>query len=445
MEVRRFHVVVVGTGPAGSSAAIRLAKAGLLVAIVDEREYGGTCPNRGCDPKKLLRAGAELAHRSKALAKDGIVDPAPIVWERLMDVKRRHIAQVPKHVEDSLVSAGVTAIHGRATFVDERTIRVGTIGLVAERFIIATGAKERPLTFSGAEHLATSEDVLDFDTLPEHALFVGGGYISFELAHILNACGVVCTIIHRDDHPLPMFDETLVRKLIESSREDGIEVVLGSEVVGIEPVENGYHVHVRGDNEHHTYETDVAIHGAGRVANIDGLELHAAHVRSDDGIIVDEYLRATDTIYAIGDCSKSGAPLTPIAQLQGRIVAETLLGRPTTFDEQIIPSVLFTLPEIASVGFTLAQAHHEGIDVRVENHETSSWFSSTRIGQKHSGARILIDSKSDLIIGAHLFGEGAQEVIHLFALAMHEGITARSLKNLTYAFPTHSSDVPSLL
>ena len=442
MEVRRFQVVILGAGPAGLTAAFALAKGGVRVAIIDENAYGGTCLNRGCDPKKILRAGAELAHRAKNLARDGIVEPAPINWERLIEKKRRMTR--PEEVEENLARAGVTVIHGRASFLDENTVRVASLGLIADRFIIATGARERTLTITGAEHLATSHDVLDFDALPEHALFIGGGYVSFELAHILNACGVACTIIHNTEHPLPDFDETLVRTLIESSREDGIDIILGSDVTGIEPVGKGYHVHAQDGHEHHTYETDVAIHGAGREPNITHLNLAAAGIRASEGIDVDEYLRATETIYAIGDCTTLTPKLTPTAQLQARCVVRTLLGNATTYDETIIPTVLFTLPELASVGLTLAQARESKASVRVENHEMSTWYSSTRIGQSHAGARIIIDS-NDLIVGAHLFGEGAQETIHLFALAMREGITASALKDLTYAFPTHSSDIPSLL
>jgi glutathione reductase (NADPH) len=446
MEVRRFHVVVIGSGPGGSSAALALARAGLSVAVVDEREFGGTCPNRGCDPKKLLRVGAELANRSKALAREGITEPIAIDWERLVAFKRRMVNQVPGLVEASMSKVGISTFHARASFIDPHTISVGDIKLSAERIIIATGAHERELTFPGAEHLATSEDVLNFDTLPEHALFVGGGYVSFELAHLLNACGVSCTIIHRDERPLPDFDPILVRKLIESSREDGITIVLGTEAVGVDPVDGGYHVHAVSGNEHHTYETDIAIHGAGREANIASLNLSLAGVHATaKGITVDRYLRASEHIYAIGDCARAGPALTPLAQHHGHAVAETLLGRPTIFTADIVPHALFTFPEIASVGMSEHEAKAEGIDVRIENHETSSWFSSMRIGQRHSGARIIIDRSSDLVIGAHLLGEGSEELINLFALAIREGISAGMLKNGIYSFPTHSSDIPSLL
>ena len=446
MEVCRFHVVIIGTGPAGSSAALALARAGLNVAIIDEREYGGTCPNRGCDPKKILRVGGEIAHRSKALAVHGIVRPASIDWDRLMQFKRRLIQGVSSDVEGSLKQAGVTTIHGSATFVDITKIRVGAVEIVAERFIIAAGSRPRSLGIDGEDFVATSDDILDLDELPEHALFIGGGYTSFELAHLLNALGVICTIIHDDDEPLPGFDRALVRRLIESSRDDGIEIILGSSVERVERVGDSFHVHVSSADEHHMYETDAVIHGAGREANLASLDPGRAGIRIENGaIVVDEYLRANSRTFAIGDCASRGAPTTPVAQLQGRSVAETLLGRPTVFEEPIAPRVLFTLPELAMVGLTEAQARAARLEVRIENHETSSWLTSRRIGQRHSGARIIIDQESDLILGAHLFGETSQELIHLFALAMREGIRASALKELVYAFPTHSSDIPSLL
>ena len=446
MEVHRFQVVIIGTGPGGTSAALRLARAGLRVAIIDERKYGGTCPNRGCDPKKIIRVGAELAYRSHQLARNGIVAPTRINWDRLMHWKRSIIEEVPRTVEDSLVQAGVTTYHGMASFIDAHSVRVGTQALSADRFIIATGSVHRPLPISGSHFLATSEEVLELDTLPDHALFVGGGYVSFELAHLLAACGVACTIVHADETPLPDFDEALVRTLIDSSREDGIEIVLGSEVTGIDQVGEGYHVHAVSEDEHHTYETDIAIHGAGRIANVQGLNLAAAGIIAPrNGIHVDEYLRASEHIYAIGDCADSGPAVTPVAQYHGRLVADILLGSPRVVDHSIIPRVLFTLPELASVGLTERDAHRDGIAHLVKNHETSSWLSSRILGQRHAGSRILVDPTSKRILGAHLFGSGSAETIHLFALAMREGVSADALANLIYAFPTQSSDIPSLL
>lgn len=445
MEVERFQVVIIGTGPAGLSAAHRLAKAGISVAIVDEGPYGGTCPNRGCDPKKVLRAGAEIAHRSKALAKHGVTEPAEIDWQRLMAFKRSFTEPVPEQVESSLAKAGVSCYHGRASFIDELTVRVGDRSLATERVIIATGAKPRELRFEGAEHLATSDDVLEFDDLPDHALFVGGGYVSFELAHILNACGVACTIVHQDDHPLNAFEPAIVRTLIEATRASGVEIVLGADVVGVEPVEDGYHVHVRNGDEHHTYETDVAIHGAGREPNVASLDLHNAGIAlGKRGISVDTYLRASEHVYAIGDCTSIGANLTPVAQLQGRIAANNIIGRTETFDGSIVPTVLFSLPEVASVGLSSEGAREAGIHVHISNHATNTWFSSRRIGEEHAASRVLTDRSTGLIVGAHLIGEGSSEIIHLFALAMREGITAERLASLVYAFPTHSSDVPSM-
>src|ERR1051326_4998263 len=231
---RRFDLVVVGTGVA-SGVASRCREAGWTVAVVDSSPFGGTCALRGCVPKKILVGAAEAVNAARSLADKGV--PAPSLtldWPSLMRFKRSLVDPTTHHTEDAWAKVGVEQFHGRAHFVGPTTLAVGDDRLTGRHVLIGAGAKPAPLGVPGADRLATSEDFLNLDRLPRRVVFVGGGFIAFEFAHVAARAGADVTIVHRGARPLERFDADLVGLLVRRTRELGVHVELDTEVVAVE-------------------------------------------------------------------------------------------------------------------------------------------------------------------------------------------------------------------
>ena len=267
-------VAVIGTGEAGSPVAYACRDAGKRVAIIDELPFGGTCALRGCDPKKVLVAGEELADWAERFAERGIIDRAPrLDWGSLVAFERSFTDPVPQQRERAYQQAGITALRGHARFVDNSTLRVGDDVVRAEYIVLANGARPRTLGVPGEELLTTSDAFLRLPTLPQRLVMVGGGYVSFEFAHVAARAGAHVTILERGLRPLAGFDEELVAALIDATRRCGIEVRTGFEVTAIERERGALEVRAVGaDGEQLVLEADLAVHGAGRVPNLDGLD-----------------------------------------------------------------------------------------------------------------------------------------------------------------------------
>jgi len=446
---RRYDLVVIGSGIA-SKAASRCRDAGWTVAVVDSRPFGGTCALRGCIPKKILVAAAEAVHSARALAERGVrVGGLSIDWAALMRAKRATTDPVPAANEESYAKAGIAAFHGRARFVGPTTLALGDDRLTAGHVLIAAGAIPQPLGIPGAEHVTTSDGFLDLDALPARIVFIGGGYISFEFAHVAAQAGARVTILHRGSRPLEAFDADLVAQLVARTRELGITVELGAEVRRVERTAHGLAVVASIGGTERRFETDLAVHGAGRIPDLADLDLRAAGVETARrGVVVNEYLQSVSNpaVYAAGDAAASGPPLTPVADHQSAVVATNLLeGNKATPDYVGLANAVFTIPPLASAGLTEATAREQGLRFRVHREDTSRWLSSQRAGETASGSKVLIDEASGRIIGAHLLGPHADEAINVFALAIRLRAHADDLKHLFYAYPTVSSDIPYMV
>jgi glutathione reductase (NADPH) len=446
---RHYDLVVIGTG-AASKAASRCREAGWTVAVVDSRPFGGTCALRGCIPKKILVAAAEAVHAARALGQRGVrAEALSIDWPALMRAKRATTDPTPPANEAGYAKAGIDAIHGRARFVGPTTVAVGDDRLIGRRVLIAAGAMPQPLGFPGAEHVTTSEGFLDLDALPARIVFIGGGYISFEFAHVAATAGARVTILHRGSRPLEAFDPDLVGQLVTRTRELGITIELGAEVRGVERTSAGVAVRAAIGGGERRFEADLAVHGAGRIPELADLDLPAVGIEvAKRGVVVNEYLQSVSNpaVYAAGDAAASGPPLTPVAEQQGDVVATNLLeGNRARVDYEGLASAVFTTPPLASAGLTEATARTQGLRFRVHREDTSRWLSSQRAGETTSGSKVLIDEGSGRILGAHLFGPHADEVINVFALAIRLRARADDLKHLFYAYPTVSSDIPYMV
>ena len=448
---RSYDLIVIGAGMAGVSAANKCASQGWNVAIVDALPYGGTCALRGCDPKKILRRAAEVIDSARLMRDKGIDDAdLSINWADLMKHKRGFTDPVPQNMEDSLTGNGVDTLHGAARFTGKNSTEIGGTPYEATHFLIATGARPRPLDFQGNEHLVDSTDFLDLEVLPPRILFVGGGFVSFEFAHIAARADSIPVIIDRGPRPLKAFDPDLVELLVTRSAAAGIEIQRSTSIESIEKTPTGYQASVERSGERETMEFDLVVHGAGRTPELSSLDLDTAGVEWDEhGVRVAAHLQSctNPAVYAAGDSANTpGMPLTPVAVFEGKVAASNMLKATTTVpDYASIPTAVFTIPELARVGILEQEAKEQGIDVDVRYSDTSGWYSNYRIGETTAAAKILVDRTSDRIVGAHLLGPEYGELINLLALAMKLDLTTRQLKSMTAAYPTVGSDLGSML
>src|SRR6266852_1323532 len=448
---RKFDIVVIGTGSAASAVASRCRSAGWQVAVIDSRPFGGTCALRGCDPKKVLVGAAEALDRVRRMRGKGITaEEIRINWQELMRFKRSFTEPVPKNREEGFAKAGIATFHGRARFVGPPSVQVNDEVLEGRYVIIAAGQKPADLKIVGTEHLTTSEQFLELNELPKRILFIGGGYIAFEFAHVAVRAGAQVTIAHRGPRPLPRFDPDLVDQLVKSSRELGVDVQLGTEVIRIEKSSGQLVVRASASGQPRTFEADMVVHAAGRVPEIDDMNLDAAGVAWDSrGVKVNEFLQSVSNsaVYAAGDAAASGGPpLTPGASDEGISVAANLLKGNSQKPRYVgIPTVVFAIPPLAAVGLSESEAHKQALKFKVKKEMTSNWYSSRRVEEKYSGFKVLVEEGTDRIVGAHLLGSEAEEVINLFGLAMRAGMPAADVKHMVYAYPTRGSDLPYML
>jgi len=395
----------------------------------------------------VLVGAAEVIDWINRMKGKGIIsEGTEIDWSALMRFKRTFTESVPQGTEQGFAKAGISTFHGRARFIDQATVKVGNDTLNARNVLIAAGAHPANLAIPGEEHLTTSDQFLDLEELPGRIMFVGGGYISFEFAHVAARAGAKVQILHRGGRPLTGFDPDLVNQLLQVTRDIGVDVRLNTAVEAIEKVSDRLIVHASKEGTKQNFEADLVVHGAGRVPEIEDLDLEKAGIKFEKkGVSVNAYLQSVTNpaAYAAGDAAASGGPpLTPVASMEGRVVAANLLeGNHDKPDYTAVPTVVFSVPPLASVGLQEEAARAQGLKFKVNQADTSDWYSSRRVGMKYSGYKVLIENDSNRVLGAHLLGLHAEEVINLFAMAIQFGLRADDLKKIRYTYPSHSDDI----
>ena len=442
-----FDLTVIGTGSAAAGVASRCRDSGWNVAIIDSRPYGGTCALRGCDPKKVLVGATEALDWQHRMEGKGIqARGIEINWSELMQFKSTFIDPVPKSNEQWFAQAGIEMFHGQAHFIGPTSVQVGSATLESRYVHIATGAKPVDLKIPGKEQVITSTEFLELEKLPSRIVFVGGGFISFEFAHVSARAGAQVTVLHRSAHPLQGFDPDLVGMLVERTRKLGVDVQLETEVCGVEEAGNGLIVQASTSHGNRSFETDLVVHGAGRVPDLDDLGLKEAGVEHDrGGVKVNEFLQSVSNpaVYSAGDCAATEGPsLTPVGGHEGGVVADNLLnGNHRKVSYPPIPSLVFTIPPLASVGLQESEAREQGLDFETHFERTGSWYSSARVGEEYSAHKVLVEEGSGRILGAHLLGPNAEELINLFTMAMAGGLHSKDIKGMIFGYPTFASDM----
>ena len=446
---KTYGLVVVGVGTAAMGVLGRVREAGWSVAAIDFRPYGGTCALRGCDPKKMLVTGAEAIDLVRRMSKNGVAGETHIEWPALMKFKRSFTDPIPARTEAYLKKKGIDTLHGRARFIGANSMEVDGKAIEGRRFVLAAGAEAVKLRIPGEQHIVTHEEFLTLERLPRRLLFVGGGYIAAEFSHIAARAGAKVTVLQRGERMLTHFDPDLVDFLMDKFRAIGIDVRTRTKVEAVEKTANGFAVRAAAEGKSVQFEADLVVHAAGRKPDLAALNLGAANVAVKDGKLeLNDHLQSVSNpaVYAVGDTAQKGPPLTPVSGHDAAVVSENLLkGNRRKPDYRGVPSVAFTVPPIAAVGLTEAEARKQGLQFRTNYQRVPGWYSAVRVAEPVYGFKTLVEEKTGRILGAHLVGPHADEVINLFAFVIRKGLTAEDLKSAIFAYPTGASDISSMI
>ncbi|MEZ4294734.1 MAG: NAD(P)/FAD-dependent oxidoreductase [Polyangiaceae bacterium] len=443
-----LDLIVLGAGNAGLAAASVVRDAGRSVLVIEERDVGGTCPLRGCVPKKVLVAVAEaldLIERAKDLSIT--VGPPAVDWSAVIDRKESVLAGTSASFERDLTERGIHLLHARARFTGERSVTAADRTFRARDVLVATGSTPRPLSLPGAEHLTSSDELLDLRAPPRSMIFVGAGVIAFELGHVFARLGTHVTLLEVAPRPLGPFDEEAVEHLVAATRAIGIELHTGVTLHAVEQDDTGLRVRFTHDGTEKSLTAERVAHGAGRIANTAGLDLEAAGVRTERGGIVtgSPYRSASNTaVWVAGDAVRDTPQLSPIATTEGRLAGRAILGEDVHLDYRSIPSCVFSVPTLATVGLTERAARDAGIAFTAKRNDMVGWKNGRSYAERHAWAKVLVGA-DDRILGAHILGHGAGEIIHPFGLAMKHGLRASDLRSFVWAYPTFTNDVKYLV
>jgi glutathione reductase (NADPH) len=446
-----YDLIVIGSGTAAQVASARVRSAGWTVAVIDHRPFGGTCALRGCDPKKLLISGAEAVDGVRRMRGRGVEGDVRIEWSELIAFKRSFTDPIPAKQEHRYAENGIDAFHGLARFVGHDKVEVEGKLLTGRHILISTGARPVPLGIPGEEHLVTSDQFLELERLPERIALIGGGYIAAEFSHVAARAGVRVIILQRGHRMLPAFDPDLVGWLMEKFRELRIDVRTGTVVETVEVIPGGgYRVRARAGDAEVAVDADLVVHAAGRVPDLEALNVAAGGVAAKKGrLVLNEFLQSVSNpaVYAAGDAAAKGPPLTPVSSHDAKVVAANLLESAARHrpDYRGVASVAFTIPPIAAVGLSETVARERDPKVRVKAEKVPDWYTARRLAESVYGYKTLVEEGTGRILGAHLVGPHADEVINLFGLAIRQGLTVDNLKSTIFAYPTAASDIGYML
>jgi len=442
----KTDVLVIGSGPAGSSVALQCAQAGKSVIVVD-RLFGGTCALRGCTPKKAMESITSTFWQAKEMEKAGFPPTKQFVdWHLLAAHKSHFTALVPSGTKSKFKNANIKTLTGLAKFEDENTLKIGDKTVTAKQIVIASGARPRPLGIEGEQYLITNDDFFNLNEMPSKVVIIGGGYIAFELSHIIAACGSNVTVLSNEEMPLSAFDADLVQDLIHATLAKGIDIKLGYEANKIEKNEDGFNVTCkRSDDFTFEYSANLVIHAAGRIPNVDSLDIEQIGLKLNEqhGIEVNKFMQTKkyNHIYALGDVTGQ-LPFTEIANYEAKIVSHNILNKKRkSVDYKGVPYGVFTYPKLSKVGKSEEELKDLGIkfEVKKENHKGSF---IERVGlNSFARYKTLVDKKSNKILGASILASHAEEMINLFSIGIQQEMTLQDFENLLLLYPTAGHDV----
>lgn len=444
-----YDFLVIGGGSGGVRAARMSAEFGARVGIIERDRLGGTCVLRGCVPKKLLTYAAHYGEDFEDAAGFGwsMASPAALSWQTLTANMRHATQQLSDRYAEQLSSAGVDRLQGIGKVIDAHTVCVDGRTISAKYLLVATGSRPFLPDVPGIEHAISSDEAFTLKALPQRILIVGGGYIAVEFACILQGLGTEVTLAYRGDQILRRFDEDITRHLHDAMVAKGITIRLNTDVERLMRRDDGNVIaQMKGDTAGNFVGPSV-LYATGRVANTDGLGLAEAGVVLDDrgGVRVNAYQRTNvESIYAVGDVTNRIA-LTPVAIREGAAVALGLFGRtPTCVDYDNIPTAVFTQPPLAKVGLTEAEARKQFDEL--DTYQTA--FRPLRHLLSGRNARslvkLIVERRTQRVVGAHIVGDDAPEIIQGLAIAIKLGATKADFDATLGVHPSSAEEFVTL-
>mgnify|MGYP000886217673 FL=1 len=441
-----FDLFVIGAGSGGVRAGRMAAAKGKKVAIAEVSDLGGTCVNVGCVPKKLFVYASqfpELFHASQGYGWN-IQKSQSFNWETLRDNKTQEIKRLNGIYQNLLSNSGAQIIKGRASLESPNQVSVNGHTYSAENILIATGGWPYIPEFEGSDLAISSNEMFTLEQLPEKAVVVGGGYIAVEFAGILNGLGVKTDLIYRGERLLKSFDAQCSEKVTEGMIAKGVNIHLNTEVRSISGQESTLTVHL---NNHQSLEAGIALYATGRKANTQGLGLENTAIKTqpNGAIVVDDCFKTAEpNIYALGDVIDR-VQLTPVAIQESMLLLEQLYGESKPrMDYVNIPTAVFSQPELATVGLTEQQARDKYSNIKVYESDFRPMFETLGQGKGRVYIKLIVDSATDKVVGCHMVGEHAAEIIQGIAIAIKAGATKANFDQTMGIHPTVAEELVTL-
>ncbi|MES2725204.1 MAG: glutathione-disulfide reductase [Pseudomonadota bacterium] len=447
MATHDYDLFVIGAGSGGVRAARLAAMSGAKVAVAEEHRVGGTCVIRGCVPKKFMVYASEFASYAKVAEGYGwSPSQSTFDWTKFLEAKDREIARLSGIYVTNLSNAGAEIVHARAVLKDAHTVEVVGKGTVsADKILVATGGRPwSPEDLPGVEHTITSEEAFHLPDLPKSIMIVGGGYIAVEFAGIFAGLGVDTTLVYRGANILRGFDDDVRSHLTDEMKKRGIKIVLGCQHTSIEKTQAGLVSHMSSGLD---VVTDQIMFATGRKPHTKGLGLEAAGVKlaESGAVVVDKFSKTNvDNIWAVGDVTDR-INLTPVAIREGAAFSQTeFYNNPTTFDHDMVASAVFSQPPVGSVGQSEAQARHEHGKVDIYLSRFRPMKTTFYGGDDRCLIKLVVAAESHKIVGCHVVGPDAPEIIQMAAIALKMGVTKAQWDSTCAVHPTLAEELVTM-
>jgi glutathione reductase (NADPH) len=439
-----YDVMMIGSGHATWHAAVALAQQGKHVAIVEKDLVGGTCTNYGCDAKIALDGPFQLVEQLARFTGAGVTNTPVLNWSDLMTYKHQVIDPLAPTMTALFNQLGITMLAGSAKLTDAHTVTVAGHDYTSQYIVIGSGQRPATLNIPGAEYIHDSREFLDLPDMPERLVFVGAGIIAMEFAAMAATMGKTVHIVEFSDHALGAFDQTYVARLQAKLAGQGVQFHFNEAVNGVTKNADGFTITTASGLQ---LTTDYILGATGRIANVEDLGLEALGIdASMRGIKVNDHLQtAVPNIYASGDViDKPQAKLTPVATFESNYIARAILGDDSPITYPAIPSVVFTMPRLASVGVTVAEAQKQPDVYRIQVLPFGQQLAFQYKRALDAEATLVFD-QAGYLVGASLYSDDSEELVNLLTLIINGHYTATNLQQQIFAFPSSTVGLLDLL